>query len=423
VIDLRSLARALAKRAPADWVVLQRDQELAVVDDQGLQRAERRTRWQLTVHADTSAGRGTAHVAIDALDGDPDKLVDDAIAFALASTGPAWATIPSAAPARVDVADPAIITADPTALAEGVLRATKRPAGATVTARVAVLREHVNVAGRSGFHTEWLATRLDADAVIAVGAHSLAVQRAARRVDSLGLDGALADAIEDLQKLASAGAPAAGPCALVLGPDAMLHGGLGVWATFETQADAVVARQNLTRFYEQAPIVPGADQIADALTIGSNGALPFGVRSTPMGEDGSPVRKFTLVEKGVAAELGLSPREAALRHREPNGGVRNLVVSLGNWSEQLEVTRGRLVEVRRLRALEIDPYTGEANIEIALGLDHGPNRSAPTPFAGGTLRIDLIAALAFAHRSTKRIRRDGYDGPGAVLIDHAELIA
>jgi predicted Zn-dependent protease len=412
VIDRRALVRELGKRNPADWVVIQRDQELAVADGDGLRRAEVRTRWQLTVHADTPAGRGTAHVEIDATDGDPDTLVQQVMDFAQTSVGPAWATIPSAAPARVDVADPALATADPMQVAEGVLKTSAK----TATARIAVMREHVQVAARAGFHTEWLATEITADALVVAGARSLAIRREARRVDQLELDAAVTDALADLGALATAGKPTAGPCALVLAADAMLHGGLGVWAAFAAQADAVVARQNLTRYHEREPIVAGADQLADPLTITSNGALPFGVRSSPLGDDGAPVRKFLLVDRGIAAGLGLSPREAALRKREPNGGVRNLVVALGDWSEKPE-GKQRVVEVRRLRALEIDPYTGDASFEIALGLD------GTKPFAGGTIRLDLIAALAHARRAARRIRRGPYEGPAAVLVDRAELIA
>jgi len=412
VIDRRALVRELGKRNPADWVVIQRDQELAVADGDGLRRAEVRTRWQLTVHADTPAGRGTAHVEIDATDGDPDTLVQQVMDFAQTSVGPAWATIPSAAPARVDVADPALATADPMQVAEGVLKTSAK----TATARIAVMREHVQVAARAGFHTEWLATEITADALVVAGARSLAIRREARRVDQLELDAAVTDALADLGALATAGKPTAGPCALVLAADAMLHGGLGVWAAFAAQADAVVARQNLTRYHEREPIVAGADQLADPLTITSNGALPFGVRSSPLGDDGAPVRKFLLVDRGIAAGLGLSPREAALRKREPNGGVRNLVVALGDWTEEPE-GKQRVVEVRRLRALEIDPYTGDASFEIALGLD------GTKPFAGGTIRLDLIAALARAKRSATRIRRGAYEGPDAVMIDRSELVA
>jgi hypothetical protein len=123
-----------------------------------------------------------------------------------------------------------------------------------------------------------------------------------------------------------------------------------------------------------------------------------------------------IVDRGVAAGLGLSPREAALRKRDPNGGVRNLVVRPGEWDGRVDPS-GRLVEVRRLRQLAIDPYTAHASLEIALGVEHGKG-----PFTGGTLRLDLVDALAHARRSSARIRRGPYDGPASVLIEHAALI-
>jgi hypothetical protein len=212
----------------------------------------------------------------------------------------------------------------------------------------------------------------------------------------------------------------AGPCALVLGPDALLHDGLGVWSAFASQADAVVERQGLTRYRERAPIAPGADQVAEPLTITSNGARDFGLLSAPVGDQGDAVRAFALVTRGVAAGLGLTPREGALRGRDPNGGVRNLEVATGSWPGTIDPGSTRVVEVRRLRSLAIDPYTGDASLEIALAVEHGTG--APRPFAGGSLRIDLIAALARAKRSARTITRGAYAGPDAVWVDRAELI-
>ena len=134
------------------------------------------------------------------------------------------------------------------------------------------------------------------------------------------------------------------------------------------------------------------------------------------------MRRFALVERGIAVGLGLTPREAALRKRDPNGGVRNLVVELGHVARTDRCgAPAALIEVRRLRSLSIDPYTGDASLEIALAIDHSAGKSAP--FTGGSIRIDLIAALARARRSGTEIRRGPYRGPDAVLVDRTELIA
>jgi predicted Zn-dependent protease len=418
VIERRALQHALERRGIAEWSVIERDQELAVADDTTrLRRAERRTRWQLALHEDTAAGRGSAYLAIDAATGDADVVVDQAVAVARAAIGRAWSSTPPAAPARVRLADEQLASGEPLAITEGLVRVRRSP-GITVTGTASVLREQVHALATAGFHTSWIAARARLELVIASDSHALAITREARQLGELQLDDAVEAATADLALLARAGSPAPGPCSLVLGTDAMLHGGLGVWEAFASQADAVVERQGLTRYREHMPVAPGADQTPEPLSIASDGALDYGLRSAPIGDEGDAVRRFALVERGIAAGLGLSPREAALRHRDPNGGVRNLVVAPGTWSGSPgELAAGRVVEIRRLRALTIDPYVGDASLEIALGLD------GDRPFTGGTIRLDLIDALARAHRSRARVRRGAYAGPQAVWVEHAELIA
>ena len=144
-----------------------------------------------------------------------------------------------------------------------------------------------------------------------------------------------------------------------------------------------------------------------------------------MSDDGGAVRAFKLVDRGIAAGLGLSPREAALRKREPNGGVRNLGVATGAWNGAIDPKGPRTIEVKRLRSMTIDPYTGDASLELALSLDHNTTGNDPTgvkPATGGSLRIDMIAALSRARRSSKRLVRGGYVGPDAISIDGVEII-
>ncbi len=419
MIDRGGLVRALRVQDLASWVVIERDQELALVDESGERRHEQRTRWQLTVHADTPEGRGTAHVTVDGIEGDPVELVEEAAALARLSVGRAWATAPPAAPARVDLEDPALATGAALDVVAAIAKRIPRRPGATLDARVALERERVAVQAHQGVHTEWAATRVRVDALVGVGGHALAIAREARRSDALDLVAAVDEAIRDLRLLAAAGAPVPGPCALVLAPDALLHGGLGVWEAFVTQADPAISREGLTRYHGRAPIAAGADQVAEPLSITSDGALAFGVRSAPLGDAGGAVRRFPLVARGLAAGLGLSPREAGLRHRDPNGGVRNLVVSAGTWDERTLPASTRVIEVRRLRGLAIDPYTGDGELELGLALD----RATGAPFAGGTVFLDVIAALARARRSARRIERGPYVGPASILVESATLMA
>jgi predicted Zn-dependent protease len=419
VIDRKRLVRALDRRGVSDWVLVQHDQEIAIAGGEpDVRRSEQRTVWNLTVHRDTPQGRGSAHVRLDTTERDPDDIVEQALALATSSVGPAWRSPPLAAPARVDIEDAALATRDLIEVATALARGVPKLDGAVAVATARVMREKVTATARGGLRREWPATSISVDALVRAEAASLAIKREARRIADLDLESAIRSAADDLVLVPQAGAVVAGPCALVLRSEALLHGGLGVWQAFVSQADAIVERQGLTRYREKAPIAPGADLVAEPLTIKSNGALDHALDSAPMSDDGGAVRAFTLVDRGIGAGLGLPPREAALRKREPNGGVRNLGVATGTWNGAIDPKGGRTIEVKRLRSLSIDPYTGNASLELALSIDH-PMRTA---FAGGAIRIDLVAALAKARRSSTELVRGGYRGPDSVLVDLVELI-
>ncbi len=421
MIDRKGLVRVLQDRRVADWVLTEREQELAVVDERaGLRRHETRTQWTLVVHDDSPTGRGSARVTIDALGGRPRDVVEQALALAKAAIGPAWQSAPLAAPAKVALADAELAHGDLVAAAGTLLSGVRAPAGATALRYAVLLREQVSAQSHGGLHATWAATAVRGGALVTAGVRSMEIVREARRLGDLALGSAIGEAVADLRVLAGAGVPIAGPCALVLTGEALLHGGgFGVWSVFATQADAVVERQGLTRYRIGAPVARGAEGIDEPLAIASDGALDFRVGSAPMGDSGDAVRRFALVEGGRAAGLALSPREAAFRHEDPNGGVRNLVVAPGTWAG-IGPDAPRVVEVRRLRSLAIDAYTGDASLEIALGVDHVHGEARP--FTGGTVRLDLLGALARARRSKDVIRRGTYDGPAAVWIEDAELV-
>lgn len=418
MIRRRDLVRALGDPDVADWVLVEHEQEVASVDEaRRVRRDERRTKWHLTAHVDTPTGRGSAFVSIDAADGDAEAIVRQTIELARASIGPAWVTRPAAAPARVQLQDPALLKRDLLDVASSIARTVQRPPGSKVVASAQLLRDKVNMLSAYGVRTDWTATLVRVDLLVSVGDRSISITREARRLEDLGLDAAIASALDDLRTMSGAVAMKPGKRAIVLRRDAMLHDGLGVWSVFVPQADAVVERQGLTRYRERTLIAaPGVEP----LTVISDGARDFGLLSAPMGEQGDAVRRFALVERGMAAGLGLSPREGALRGRDPNGGVRNLVVDTGSWTGAIDAAARPVLEIRRLRSLSLDPYTGDASLEIGIAIDHADGTQQPV--VGGSLRVDMIAALAGAWRSSTGIARGAYIGPDAVLFEGADVL-
>ena len=482
MIDQQSLVQQLARRSIGAWSVVERVQDIASAADAPIsrQRRDHRTRLTLIVHQDIPrGGRGSARLDVDPLDASAADLIDNAIALALSAVGPAWTSSPPAAPAKVDLVDPELVERELGAVAPGTLTRLRRPEPFTLTATTTALREKVTVIASSGFHATWLATALRGDALLASASHSLPISRHARRGDAFDLDAAIADAATDLRLLDDARPADPGPCSLWLASDAILPdpacfrtgalaaadgpgtsldnlsapnlaggnlagfttlasapiGGLaadpsssliargsdhGLFAIFAHQADAAVERQGLSRYRLHAEIARGASQLPDPLSITSNGALDFATLSAPVTDDAVAIRRFPLIDRGIAVGLGLSPREAALRNTDPNGGVRNLIIPAGSWSPAASPTR-RTIEVRRLHAITVDPYTGDATLDIALGLDHRPQR-APLPFTGGTVHVDLISILARARRSSELVHRGAYHGPAALFVDDIDLI-
>lgn len=418
MISHSGLVSALRDRRVADWVVIERAQELAVVSD-ARHRNEQRTRFTVVLHADTTSGRGSARLEITALSGTPRDVIDRGLALAMSTIGPPWRSAPPAAPAKVALLDPALDNGDLDTLASELVASLPRPAGVTVSGELELLRERVTAQTRAGLRTAWSASHIRATGLVASAAFSFEVSREARRLEDLGLAAAITDAATDLGQLATAGPPTPGPCAVILRAEALLHGGgLGAWVVFANHATAELERQGLVRYRLRAPIVPGADLQAEPLTVTSDGALDFATRSAPLGDEGDAVRRFALVERGIAVGLGMSMREAARRSTDPNGGVRNLVVASGSWTGAPPA--GRTLDIRRLRSLAIDPYTGDASLEIALAIERdGTQERAVT---GGELLLDLVGVLARAKRSATPLRRGPYLGPSAVLIETAELL-
>lgn len=418
MITRRELIRAVSReRRVADWVVIERTAELHVFDQfRQLTRRELRSSFTVVLHVDSALGRGSARVTVDAGQSTAAAVAARAVSLATTAVGPGWRSVPPAAPAQVTVEDREL----PKDLADAA-----RPLIALATdgvrVRAEISREQAAIQAKSGFHEEWPSTQLRVDALVSDGQRSLELVREARRLSELTLDlpAAFAAALQDLTSLRAAQAtPTLGELVdIVLDTDALLHdNALGVWSVFAVQADATLERKGLTRYREGAPIVPGAAQVPEPLTITSDGSIDHALRSSPVGEDGDAVRKFDLVERGISAGLALTMREAALRGRDPNGGIRNLVIAPGTWDG---TPVRRTIEIKRLRALSVDPYTGDASLEIALAFDNG------RPFSGGTIRLDLLAALSRARRrkADRPLRRGAYVGPPSVLIERVELLA
>jgi predicted Zn-dependent protease len=272
-----------------------------------------------------------------------------------------------------------------------------------------VVREDLAVVSSQGLEVRWRATEARLRALVADGGQRRQIEVSARRRADLDAARAVAAVARRLKAMAGADVTPAGTWSVVLGPDALLAGGdLGMLAAFAAQVDAGVERQGLTRYRSGQPVAEGAAAAADPLTLISDGTLAFGPRSAPIADDGEPVRRFTLVDRGTASGLALDHREAALRGESPNGGVRNLVVSAGSGGRD-ELLAAPVLELEEVAWIDLDARTGDLSAAIGLATVHDARGSRAV--SGGVMRIDAIAALALARRSAAVVRRGAYVGP------------
>lgn len=409
--DQARLVRALGRHADIeDWTVRLTSTRSAwrAWGDRDQRGAAERTHLAGELHRDQPKGRGSATFAL-AADGDAQRVIDDAMVRADDATGPVWRTPSPAAPAKVELADPAI---DPSALAaqvDALAAAVDAAAGGAtiVRALVEIAVDELALSTRRGRRAGWRATRVELSVEVRHAGATGQLERRARRLVDLDLAGGFAAARIAASRASAAPAPP-GVYEVVLRAAALLHGGTGLLDAVIAQADPDLDRQGLVRYHVGKPIADGA-----TLSLDSDGTLPFGWWSAPLGDAGEPVRRFPIVTDGVATGLGLDAREAALRGAQPNGGVRGLVVPPGTTDDLIAPTT---LVVDELAWLEVEPTTGWFRAAIAGGT------IGITPVGGGILRGDALALVARARRSRAVIATPRFRGPalwhlGALAVE------
>lgn len=415
-------------------------------------RVDRRHTAHVHVFVDGVAGRG--QTAFDVREHDLDDLtalVRRAADRAARGRGPAWTLPPPGAPARVAVFDARLSDPDAAAaIASALVRATRgggpveAAAGEPIRVdawRVAVDSERVEVAASTGLRTAYRATRATVDAIVApvaAGAPRAAVVAIARRRRAdLALGRELVAAGRRVRALRRAEPVAAGRYAIALDARAVDHAAriasrrahdprgperFGWFAPLAHHADGGTARRGVARYLPGASIFGERDATGDPLSVASDGALPFGLASAPVGDLGEPVRRFALVTDGVAAGLGLDAREAGLRGVPANGGVRNLVVAPGSLDGRStrDVARAAggdepTLAVDELADVHVDLVRGSVTAIVAAGEVDG------RPVAGAAVTLNLYEALAAARWTRAVVDRGWYRGPTAWWLPGARV--
>ena len=374
------------------------------------------------LYRDLETGRGVARVDLTSEDeGEARARLAAAAEQAALAVGPGWVLPPPAAPARVEVADPDII-GNLAGVGGEVLRPVERVKLAVARAELTAELSTYRIESSHHFASEYQATRLSFDVTVSDGRGGAErVRGAVRRMRDVRLAARLTRALETAGLRRSARPIEPGSYDLLLGPGALAMPRHGCFAPIVAQASGERIRLGLSRYR------PGQKVFAaggEDFTLVSDGTIPFGIESAPFGALGEPVRRFVLVEDGVAVDRALDLREGALAGVPPNGGVRNLALSPGReTAAELSAPGERpLLVVRELAWLDADRQSGDLTAEVGLATVTHKGGAAPVTVSGGLFSGNAYDLLGRARRSRESGAAAWYRGPRALRIDRVDVV-
>lgn len=357
--------------------------------------------------ADRREGRGQCHVQIR--DERPlSPQIRDATARALAATGPSWHLRPPSAPARVHVSDSEWQHA-PREIVDQALQdfISNLPSGVrALQVQLDFAREDLGVIASNGFDDHYRRTGLSVRAVLQAGSgQAVPLHMHARQRSDLHWQESIAAAARLSMDYRTATPLTARSCDLVFRSDAYAprdEADFGMWTPLVQQCSAERFRSGIARYTIGQSITPDAAR-GQPLTMHSDGTRDFGLHSAPFGDDGQPVRRFAMVDKGIAAGHAVDHREAALGATTANAGVRGLQIAGGAHSMEELMSPGErpLLVVDRLSTLATEPRG-----RIAMHIDLATWRTQPAGQSvheercvGGVLCGDLYHWLTDAYYS------------------------
>lgn len=398
---------------------------MALVGEDPGERVTSTSSVAVTVHVDRRAGRGSSRVVLDPRRDVRAQLVQ-AVARAEAAMGPSWRLPRPAAPARVRTRDRDWAEAPRDSLRAVAAHASRAlPRSARLTQAVLALdTSELRVLTSSGYDNRNTWTRLHfTGQLLAEGGSLVPLHLRTCHRQELALQELFDGGARESLALAKASALQPGFYDLVLDLEAYAPTqarDFGLWTPITEQARAGRASAGLARF-QRGQRVTKSPVRREALDLTSDGTLDYAWRSAPFHDDGAPVRRFSLVRDGAAANLALSSREAALRGRVPNGGIRNLVVGTGSHSaEELRVPDQRpVLFVHSLSSWQCTAR-GDIRLEISQASlieqrPQGPLRAKA--IRGGLVVNNLFSLLARARYSRETAISSWCQGPRALRLD------
>ncbi len=156
------------------------------------------------------------------------------------------------------------------------------------------------------------------------------------------------------------------------------------------------------------------DASGDPLTVWANRQLPYGVGADRFDADGIPSQRLALIRDNMLQAFSAGQRYAEYLGIPVTGEFGAIEVAAGS-RPAADLLAEPHVEVAAFSWFNPDEITGDFASEIRLG--YVVDRGRRTPFKGGQLIGNYLAALARARWSRETGFYGGYQGPTTVRID------
>lgn len=163
------------------------------------------------------------------------------------------------------------------------------------------------------------------------------------------------------------------------------------------------------------PVFRGPIQ-GDALTMISDGLLPYGSRTAPFDGDGVPRQTTTLIQDGILQTLWAEHRYAEYLDIPATGGFANGRLLPGATPVEDLLAGDDVTHVVSFSWLNPDPITGKFSGEIRLAYQRRGSGEW-VPAKGGAVSGDVFTAFANAHLSAETQFLDDYLGPKAIRFE------
>lgn len=180
--------------------------------------------------------------------------------------------------------------------------------------------------------------------------------------------------------------------------------------TFQSNASSVY---NKLSTYQIDDKVQGDNVKGDFVTIKLDPNLSNSTFSSPFDSDGLPLKKVSIIEKGILKSYWGSSRYSHYLNISPVGNIKNVVVDSGSKSIE-EMKEKPYLELLEFSDFQMNPLTGDFAGEIRLGRYFDGNKIIPV--TTGSISGNIKDIQSEMYLSKEIAQYNNYKGPKSIQL-------